>query len=232
MTGISGGNSEHHARTEHGCTEPARAESASVEPTCTRRAYSEAESRVLDAVAACAARWGIDKTTVDDVAREAGVSRATVYRLFPGGKSTMVDMTTDREVTALLLGLSRCTEEAVDLVDALVTLLATGSSMLAEQPAVTYMRIHEPTTLKRFFSFGHFDRILQLSARVLSPRLERFVEPATAQDLVRWLTRLAVSYFLIPDPSRDLTDPAVARSLVESHILPGLRRVPAEAGAA
>ena len=32
----------------------------------------------------CIARWGTAKTTLDDIAREAGCSRATIYRLFPG----------------------------------------------------------------------------------------------------------------------------------------------------
>ena len=39
------------------------------------------------------ARRGIAKTTVEDVAREAGLSRATVYRTFPGGRDELVDAT-------------------------------------------------------------------------------------------------------------------------------------------
>jgi hypothetical protein len=48
-----------------------------------------AEQRVVDALLACIARWGVSKTTVEDVAREAGISRATIYRLFPGGKDVV-----------------------------------------------------------------------------------------------------------------------------------------------
>ena len=39
--------------------------------------------RVVDAALACIARVGLAKTTLDDVAREAGCARATVYRCFP-----------------------------------------------------------------------------------------------------------------------------------------------------
>ncbi|MDR3651184.1 MAG: helix-turn-helix domain containing protein [Acidimicrobiales bacterium] len=47
--------------------------------------------RILEATYACVARWGLSKTTVEDAAREAGLSRATVYRYFPGGREELVD---------------------------------------------------------------------------------------------------------------------------------------------
>ncbi len=46
--------------------------------------------RIVESAYACVARWGIAKTTVEDVAREAGVSRATVYRTFPGGRDELI----------------------------------------------------------------------------------------------------------------------------------------------
>src|SRR5262245_45253316 len=44
------------------------------------------EDRILAATLRCLGKWGTVKTTLDDIAREAGCSRATVYRTFPGGK--------------------------------------------------------------------------------------------------------------------------------------------------
>src|SRR5689334_1463232 len=41
---------------------------------------SALQDRVLDAAERCFARWGAAKTSIDDVAAEAGLSRATVYR--------------------------------------------------------------------------------------------------------------------------------------------------------
>lgn len=43
----------------------------------------DARQRIVVATYACVSRRGIAKTTVEDAAREAGVSRATVYRAFP-----------------------------------------------------------------------------------------------------------------------------------------------------
>ena len=40
--------------------------------------------RVLAAASALFARWGYDKTSVDDIARETGISKGAVYLEFPG----------------------------------------------------------------------------------------------------------------------------------------------------
>jgi len=37
----------------------------------------------MDAAEACFDKYGIAKTTMDDIAKEAGVSRPTLYRWFP-----------------------------------------------------------------------------------------------------------------------------------------------------
>src|SRR6185312_10727510 len=51
---------------------------------------SDVRERLLQATYDCVARWGLAKTTVEDAAREAGVSRATVYRYFPGGRDELI----------------------------------------------------------------------------------------------------------------------------------------------
>jgi AcrR family transcriptional regulator len=52
------------------------------------------EARARDALLVCIARFGLSKTTLDDVARVAGCSRATLYRYFDG-KATLVRRTVD-----------------------------------------------------------------------------------------------------------------------------------------
>ena len=56
------------------------------------------------------ARWGLAKTTVEDAAREAGVSRATVYRYFPGGRDELISAVVAWEFARLLRSAStrRC----------------------------------------------------------------------------------------------------------------------------
>jgi len=44
---------------------------------------SDRFDRLLEAAAGLFARWGFDKTSVDDIAREAGISKGAVYLEFP-----------------------------------------------------------------------------------------------------------------------------------------------------
>ena len=57
--------------------------------------------RIIDGTLACLARHGTAKTTVDDIARESGVSRATVYRAFPGGRDEILGAVVDTEMARL-----------------------------------------------------------------------------------------------------------------------------------
>src|SRR6059058_3568352 len=48
------------------------------------------QERVLEGALASIGRYGLARTTVDDVAQASGVSRATIYRHFPGGRDQVV----------------------------------------------------------------------------------------------------------------------------------------------
>ena len=59
---------------------------------------SALDERILDAATALVARWGVTKTSLADVAKEAGCSRATLYRSFPGGKQQLFAAVGHREL--------------------------------------------------------------------------------------------------------------------------------------
>lgn len=60
------------------------------------RRLADRGDRILDALAALIARWGYGKTTVDDIAREAGVAKGTVYVHWPT-KGAMLQALIERE---------------------------------------------------------------------------------------------------------------------------------------
>jgi AcrR family transcriptional regulator len=59
------------------------------------------EDRILDAAASCVLAYGVDRVTLAEIARRAGVSRPTVYRRFPDTRSILAALLTMRITHAL-----------------------------------------------------------------------------------------------------------------------------------
>lgn len=65
------------------------------------RAGESLGDRILDAAASCVLAYGIDRVTLAEIARRAGVSRPTVYRRFPDTRSILAALLTARIVHVL-----------------------------------------------------------------------------------------------------------------------------------
>jgi len=59
------------------------------------------EERILDAAAGCVIAYGVDRVTLAEIARRAGISRPTVYRRFPDTRSILAALLTARITHAL-----------------------------------------------------------------------------------------------------------------------------------
>src|SRR3954469_8499168 len=87
------------------------------------------EQRVIDAALRCVARWGIGKTTLDDVAREAGCGRASIYRAFRGGKQEVLTATLQRELVAAVAAIDAAVRDLDSLEDVLVAGTTTAARL-------------------------------------------------------------------------------------------------------
>src|SRR5262245_11957892 len=76
---------------------------------------TDVRERIVNAAEGCFARYGVGKTTVEDIAAAAGLSRATVYRSFAGGRDEVI-------LAVLLRDLRR-------FLDRLATRLGTETSV-------------------------------------------------------------------------------------------------------
>src|SRR5262245_20824820 len=70
--------------------------------------------QVLEATLSCIERDGMRRFSVEAAAREAGVSRATVYRWFPGGRDQVVSETLTWEVGRFFARLAAEIDDAPD----------------------------------------------------------------------------------------------------------------------
>ncbi|OWM05854.1 TetR family transcriptional regulator [Mycolicibacterium peregrinum] len=79
--------------------------------------------QILDAAASCVLAFGVDRVTLAEIARRAGVSRPTVYRRFPDTQSILAAL-----LTARVVGVLDATEVGgpgrAALVDRIVTVAA------------------------------------------------------------------------------------------------------------
>ena len=105
---------------------------------------SSTRVRIVDGALRCLARQGVAKSTVDDIAREAGLSRATVYRTFPQGKDGILGAVVETEVARLFSSLAVVMGEAHDLEDVLVAGIVESARRLSSHEALGYLLEHEP----------------------------------------------------------------------------------------
>lgn len=179
------------------------------------------QARVITATLRCIARWGLTKTTLDDVAREAGLSRATVYRIVPGGKEGLMNLVAAAELNRFFLSLDAAVREADTLEDTLVAAVVTAASHLEEHGALRFMITHEPDLILPRFAFTNLDRLLANVRAFAAPYVARWLGDA-AGATTEWLARIVLSYVVTPSPEFNLADEDSARRLVRTYVLPGL----------
>src|SRR5258708_204241 len=178
------------------------------------------QDRVLDGALACVARVGLGKTTLDDVAREAGCARATVYRCFPG-KQALFSAVLEREVNALGERAIEAAAATANLADAIVAVILTGSEAFYSHAALGFVVEHEQEILAPQLSFDRGSAVLRGAAVLLAPAFTRFVEADRAERLGEWVARLTLSYLLNPSEQVRLDEPARVRAFVVCYVLPG-----------
>src|SRR5437764_10462214 len=180
------------------------------------------EQRVIDAALRCIARWGIGKTTLDDVAREASCSRATIYRLFPGGKDALLDAITRSELDRFFTGLAARFDEATDLEELLVGGIVYASRALTGHKALQFVLAYEPEVVLPKVAFHHADRVLSAVSAFAAPYLAPHVGDDEAPRVAEWVARLVLTYTLAPADGVDVGDEESVRRLVRPFVLPGL----------
>lgn len=205
-------------------------------PNDTARTPDDPAQRVLDATIRCIGRWGMAKTSVEDIAREAGISRATLYRLFPGGRDVLFEQAGDAELARTFGLLARDLAAAPDLRELLVTAVQQASRAIRDHEALQYLLAHEPEHVLPYLAFDALDPILDLVAQFggpfVAPHLGPDAPDGLAGEVVEWLARIVIGCALDPNRPEDLTRRAVAEGLVDRFVLPGIALALADGDAA
>lgn len=197
-----------------------------------RHEAASTEERIRAGALACIARRGVTKTTVDDVAREAGVSRATIYRVFPGGKDTLIDAVLGREVHRFFAGLAIELARHDDAESLLVAGIGSALRFLTGHEALHAVLSTEPGLVLSQVAFHRLGPVLDAAAAFTAPYLRPHLRAAgtaddtelddRAFDVAELLVRVVLSYALRPSERVDPHDDASLTRLVRTHLLPAL----------
>ena len=187
------------------------------------------KERIVEAAYALVARFGPSRTSIEDVAVAAGVSRATMYRYFPGGRAELIDEVVTYEYRLFFLRLYEAISDAETLEEVIELGLRTAHRAIEDHDVLQMILRTEPEILEPALR-AQSSETRELVAWFLTPYLERHelapgVEVAQAADV---LARMVLSY--VGAAGRwNLDDPAQLTELVRGELLSGIvPQVPAD----
>ncbi len=181
---------------------------------------------ILEAAYACIGRHGLARTTVEDVARQAELSRATVYRYFPGGKEQVLRDTVTWEASRFLDRLAAATADAPDFAALLEGALLFAHRAVDEHVVLQSMLATEPATIIARPTIGA-DRLVGLLKIWLAPHVAAAdLRPGmTAEAAGEYLARMMLSFIGAPG-QWDLRDRGQVATLVRTEFLAGILKTP------
>ena len=131
--------------------------------------------RLLAATYRCVARFGLGKTTIEDVVKESGLSRATIYRQFPGGRDELLLETVGWELANYFNTLADHVRDAPDLAELLERGLGLRAPSVAEHVVLRKILDTEPERLLPLLTVESA-KTLPFIADFLHPYLAREAE--------------------------------------------------------
>ncbi|GLY86189.1 TetR family transcriptional regulator [Actinoallomurus iriomotensis] len=208
-------------------------ESAYVEAVERVDDVDETRSRVLDAAYEQFCRMGIQRSTMEDVARQAGVSRITVYRRF-ATKDALVEQVVRREFRRYFDQFLIDIEQAETAADRVVLGFVSSLRTIRRNPLIGGLIATEPDLLMPSL-IGDGGRTLATVRRFVADQLRREQRAGNvsndleAEFVAEMMVRISGSLLAIPSHILDLDDDeqlaALARRFLVPMLEPGVPRL-------
>jgi AcrR family transcriptional regulator len=189
---------------------------------------NDVRTRIVVAALNVIARVGLNKTSLEDVARAAHCARATVYRHFPGGRDEVIDVAIGHAIESFFLDLAEVGVDAPTFAERLALVLPHARRAVLTHPVLQRVLATEPELILP---------ILTTESHRLLPAISAFIRPllvaevaagrmiamtaAALEQRAAFLARMLLS--LLSSPAQhDLGDPDSVRYLIEYELLAGL----------
>ncbi len=162
----------------------------------------ELEERILDAAIDSASDIGLQRLSVSDVARRAGISRPTLYKRF-ATRDDLVSRAVMREATAILDKVQLAGESVDDPDDAIRASVESALVAVSEHPVLRRLVDTEPEALIPFLIFpgSPLRGFVAVQAVGLLDRYLPDLDAETRDAMADVAARLFISYAVDPSPS-------------------------------
>jgi AcrR family transcriptional regulator len=178
--------------------------------------------RILDATVTCIGRSGMAGLTLEQVATEAGVGRATVYRYFAGGRDQLISEAIAWEVAGFFTRLAEEVDDTTTFRERLERGLVFAHRSMAEHEVFQHVLATERERL-----LVRLAELAPLSLGVVRGYLagylvEEDLVDGVDVDAASWYLARMVLSFLTSPGSWDLDDPDQVAELVDTVFLAGV----------
>jgi AcrR family transcriptional regulator len=181
----------------------------------TTEIRSTTRGRILDAAFGADRDFGISRTTVEDVAQRAGLSRQTVYRYFPS-KDHLVLALVLREEEKFIEGTRAAFRSEDDLEAAFVRAITFCLEYAREHPLLDRLLATDQETFLPYLTTRSLPVIVRAREALLELVMER--RPESGADALRPILdaaiRATISYILTPS---ELPPDTVGRAM--AHVV-------------
>jgi len=173
---------------------------------------------ILDAVLRCVTRYGVERMTVEDVARTAGVGRATVFRRFQS-KDELIRRAFALEMTRVTKYFSNKVGAIQDPCERLVELVVETVRFSRTHPVGNRL-IEDDTAL----TVHRDQRIASFQLAVLRQQItlcaDQLAGDIDVEALSEVLLRFLGSVWMAPDIGRGIDDETYVRRMARSVLAP------------
>lgn len=186
-----------------------------------------ASDLVLDAALALFIEFGLRRTTMEDVARRAGIGRATLYRRF-GDKDQLVQAVILRECQQQLALIERHLGSQHSAVDTVIEAFVLAVTQAHAHPLLIRLLSSEAETILPYLTtrlpqvttFARLYLAAQLNKSQQSGQLARLPPEHTAELLLRLLQSLVLSPVGVIDPGSEASVREFANTFLRPLLIP------------
>lgn len=176
--------------------------------------------RILDAALTEAAAVGLDRITVEDVVRRAGVSRMTAYRRYPR-RDDLVEALVHRETQRFLGAVADAIEAVEDPHDGVAAAFVAAVRFARTHPIVRRVGQAEPAVI------GDWVEPMAMGAAFIANYIHG-EQPGAPSQPVRWVAdvfaRLFFTYLAAPPSDPDFGDDAELLRFARDVLTPMVQR--------